>query len=584
MILRSIFETSSISIVIADGEGTIIHANPAFERLSGYVRSTVEGTRKWASFLLNNDLSKMKDYQGFITDTGEISSPTRLFGFLDRDGLVHDVCVTKDTMASPSRTVISFVDITEILEERKARSESDARYRSLIESTEDSVYMVDRDCRYLFVNGRALKKLNGGMERIVGRFYGDLHGPEDAEEFAAAVNTVFESGVSHRYEYTARGNEHITLRTLSPIIDEDSRAVKFVTVVSKDITELKKTEEKLKRLSLHDALTGLYNRAYFEEEMHRLDNSRMELVGIIVCDIDGLKLVNDTLGHNKGDELLMAASRAIKSSFRESDVVARVGGDEFAILLVNSPKPKVEEICMRIRAAMAEHNRKNPALPLSIAIGYAVRHDPGQDMAELYSEADNKMYKEKLYSSQNARNAIVRNLISSVESKGIADPQAVRRFQDLTVALAQAVGLPEERVKDLRLLARFHDIGNISVHNRILSKSDALTDDELAEIRKHCDIGHRIAQSAPELVHISDFILKHHEWWNGEGYPLGLKGTQIPLESRIIAVADAYDAMTRGRPHKKAMTKEDALAELKKHAGTQFDPDLVRIFAEVAGP
>ena len=207
------------------------------------------------------------------------------------------------------------------------------------------------------------------------------------------------------------------------------RKVKYVAIISKDITDLKKTEEKLKYLSLHDPLTGLYNRAYFEEEMHRIDSSRYELVGIIVCDIDGLKLINDTLGHNKGDQLLITASKVIRKSFREGDVVARVGGDEFAILLPNSPRAKVENICQRIKHAVVTYSRKNTLLPLSIATGFAIRNNPNQSMAELYREADNNMYKEKLYSSQNARNVIVKNLINTVEVKGALNKESFENFQ-----------------------------------------------------------------------------------------------------------------------------------------------------------
>jgi diguanylate cyclase (GGDEF)-like protein len=317
--------------------------------------------------------------------------------------------------------------------------------------------------------------------------------------------------------------------------------------------------------------------------MHRIDSSRYELVGIIVCDIDGLKLINDTLGHNKGDQLLVTASKVIRKSFREGDVVARVGGDEFAILLPNSPRAKVENICQRIKHAVIVYSKKNTLLPLSIATGFAIRNNPNQSMAELYREADNNMYKEKLYSSQNARNVIVKNLINAVEMKGTLEKPSFERFQKLVVILGRAAGIPKKRIQDLILLGQFHDIGNISVHKNILHKPSRLSSEEFVEIQKHSDVGHRIAQSAPDLAHISDYILKHHEWWNGNGYPLGLKGNEIPLESRIIAIVDAYTSMTSGRPHRPAISKNEALAELKKCAGTQFDPSLVKKFIENVG-
>ena len=366
-------------------------------------------------------------------------------------------------------------------------------------------------------------------------------------------------------------------------MEPNTRKVKYVAIISKDITDLKKTEEKLKYLSLHDPLTGLYNRAYFEEEMRRCDNSRFELVGLIVCDIDGLKLINDTLGHNRGDQLLITASKVIRKSFREGDVVARVGGDEFAILLPNSPRSKVEYISQRIKQAVTVYSKKNALLPLSVATGFAIRNNPNQSMAELYREADNNMYKEKLYSSQNARNVIVKNLINAVEVNGVLDKRSSDRFTKLALILARAAGISKKRTKELVLLAQFHDIGNISVREKILHKPGRLTSEEFVEIQKHSDVGQRIAQSAPDLAHISDYILKHHEWWNGNGYPLGLKGNEIPLESRVIAIVDAYESMTTGRPYRPAISKNEAIAELKKCAGTQFDPSLVKKFIEAIG-
>ena len=512
----------------------------------------------------------VKDYLGLQMSDAEIALMKRIKGAFDPKGILNPGKIFTDNGKTAGTT-----DQT---------GASEVKYRSIVESTDDAIYMVDADCRYLFANEKVLAGLGLPEDAVIGKRYGDFHTFEDAREFRNVVERVFETGNSHRYEHKNNKEERYFLRTLSPVKDVLTQQTKHVTVISKEITELKKTEEKLKYLSLHDVLTGLYNRAYFEEEMHRIDTGRFDLVGLIICDIDGLKLVNDTLGHDQGDELIRTASRVIKESFRESDVVARVGGDEFAILLPSSPQSKVENICTRIKNAIASYNTTNPKLPLSISTGYAVRSGYTKNVSELYREADNNMYKEKLYSSQSARNAIIRNLINTVETKGLITKDACERFQRMVIALAGAVDLPEERIKDLHLLAQFHDIGNAGIHEHILFKPDRFTADELLEVQKHTDIGHRIAQAAPELNHIADLILKHHEWWNGNGYPLGLKGEEIPLESRIIALASAYDAMTSPRPHRGAMSQQEAIAELRKFSGTQFDPLLVDKFIEMISP
>ena len=577
------FKSTGIPMVIVDRNATIAAANHEFEKISGYSKVELEGRKKWTDFVADSNSGGKKDVKQFTKNEPKKSPQNGRFIFFDRKGLAKSIIVIRARMIGSvdGKTVISFINVTDMIADEERTRLSEEKHRSLIESTEDSIYMVDKDFRFVFVNGRVLERYKVKEKSIIGKRYGDFHPTNDTKEFENYLSSVFKTGISCQYEHKARKQDRFTLRAMNPVVDQATGKVKYVAIISKDITELKKTEEKLKYLSLHDPLTGLYNRAYFEEEMHRLDNSRIALVGMIVCDVDGLKLINDTLGHNKGDQLLMTASELLRKSFREGDVVARVGGDEFAILLPNSPRPKVESICQRIKHAVTACNKRNSQPPLSIATGFAIRENPNQSMVELFREADNNMYKEKLYSSQNARNAIVKNLISMEDVKGVLDKRSFERFQNLTITLARAAGLNKKRIKDLELLAQFHDIGNISVPDKILSKPGSVTPDEFVEIQKHPDVGHRIAQSAPDLAHISDYILKHHEWWNGNGYPMGFKGNEIPLESRIIAIVDAYDSMISRRPHRKPLSKIEALAELRKCAGTQFDPSLVKKFIEI---
>lgn len=155
------------------------------------------------------------------------------------------------------------------------------------------------------------------------------------------------------------------------------------------------------------------------------------------------------------------------------------------------------------------------------------------------------------------------------------------RLQDLVVPLARAISMPDSAISALRLFAKFHDIGKVAISDSILMKPTSLTKKETRKIRRHSEIGHRIAMLSPDLAPIADWILKHHEWWDGSGYPLGLKGEEIPLECRILSICDAYDAMTSDRPYRKAMTREMAVEELKRCSGKQFDPELVHIFAEI---
>lgn len=363
-----------------------------------------------------------------------------------------------------------------------------------------------------------------------------------------------------------------------PIYDEHNNLV-AIEGIARDITVRKELEEQLKYCSWHDSLTGLYNRAYFDMEMHRLESGR-ESLGLIICDVDGLKLVNDTLGHDTGDRLLQLTATLIRSSLRQGDIVARVGGDEFAVLLPNSDERIVKDIYRRIHKAIKDHNAVDPDLPLSLSIGFAV-NDKKTGLRDIYKEADNNMYREKLNNKQSARNTIVRTMMKALEARDHINEGHVDRLRELVVDMAEHIGLPEDDVEKLCLLARFHDIGKVGVPDGILFKPGPLTGEEAAQMQRHCEIGHRIALSVPDLEPIAELILKHHEWWNGEGYPQGLKGEEIPLACRILAIVDAYDAMTSDRPYRRTLSREEALAELKNCAGIQFDPNLVTAFIEL---
>jgi diguanylate cyclase (GGDEF)-like protein len=345
-----------------------------------------------------------------------------------------------------------------------------------------------------------------------------------------------------------------------------------------EIQERQIVEDQLKHMALHDGLTNLYNRSYFEEELHRQEIRRSGSVGIIVCDVDGLKLVNDTLGHAAGDKLLIAVADILRQSFRDSDVVARIGGDEFAILLPNTLPEIIEKGLGRIRASITQTNNNSEKSMISISIGWAISASPAELLSDAFKEADTNMYREKLQQSRSNRTVMVQTLIHSVANKDYSATGHGDRLEDISTKLAAALNLPEKKIIGIQLLAQFHDLGKVGIPDTLLNKEGILTEADIIELRRHPEIGYRIAQVSPELLPIADYILKHHEWWNGKGYPLGLSGEAIPIECRILAIADAFDAMTSARPYRNSLSVEDACAELKRCAGTQFDPAIVDLF------
>lgn len=463
--------------------------------------------------------------------------------------------------------------------------ESERRLRSMLENVKLITGIIDKDGRITFCNDFILGLTGLQRDEVVGHDFFEVFVPPKyrLEAYAWFKEVLNSKKIAVHNIYPVRtkdGNSRFVHWNHTLLFDAEGN-VSGIASIGEDITERKQFQEKLVHLSFHDVLTELYNRTYFEEKMRLLKGDDFAPVGMIVCDVDGLKLVNDTLGHTTGDKLLWLTAGLIKKCFREEDLVFRIGGDEFAIILPNSELTVVEQACHRIRMAVERYNSENEEFPLSLSMGFAVSGRMNVDVGEVFREADDGMYREKLHRSKSTRSALVQAMMKALEARDFITEGHADRLQDLVISLGQALALSERTLSDLRLLAQFHDIGKVGIPDRILFKPGRLNEEEFKEMQRHSEIGHRIAQSAPDLIPIADFILRHHEWWNGQGYPLGLKADKIPLECRILAIADAYDAMTSNRPYRKALTQEQAFQELNKNKGVQFDPQLVPIFIEV---
>ena len=362
----------------------------------------------------------------------------------------------------------------------------------------------------------------------------------------------------------------------------DAGEVEYVVCSGTDITEQRKYESELRYLSFHDQLTGLFNRAYLENELERLSKSRDFPVSIICMDLDGLKLINDTMGHGSGDRQLKNCAQILQNSFRSSDIVARVGGDEFTALLPRTDIESGAKIVHRIQDMLDSHNQDlNRQFPLHLSMGLACAEESCKDLTEIYKQADDLMYRDKLNRDVNSRSQIMKTLMAALEERDFITSGHALRLEDLCLQLGHKVHLSPHQLSDLNLLVQVHDLGKVGIPDHILFKTEALTAEEWEIMRQHPEKGYRIAQASTDLAGISDLILKHHERWDGTGYPLGLAGEDIPIECRILAIVDSFDAMTNDRPYRRAMPVEEALTELEKCAGTQFDPQLVEAFLKI---
>ncbi|MGE5405371.1 MAG: CHASE4 domain-containing protein, partial [Candidatus Saccharibacteria bacterium] len=395
----------------------------------------------------------------------------------DKDFALRVPVSGNDEMTRLSEHINQMLDSLESYHESLSKSE--ARYRAIVEDQTEMICRFKPGGVITFVND-ALAKYYGLQPRdLIDTSLYELFPEEERYIFASQISSLSPTNLFIESIHRIVGSDG-SVRWLEwskrMLFDADNNFLEY-QVVGRDVTDRSHAEEKLKYLSIHDTLTGLYNRTYFEAEMQRLDNQRSLPVGIIIGDLDGLKLINDTLGHQTGDELLKVAADTISKYFRSSDVVARVGGDEFAIILPNCSIETVAQACNRIKSGVSDYNEKG-FTPLSLSLGFAVREDMSVSLSDLYKEADNNMYREKLHSSRSARAAIVTTLKKALEARDFFTDGHADRLQHLAAKLGEALGVSGQDLNDLKLLAQFHDIGKVGIPDRILFKPGPLTTDE----------------------------------------------------------------------------------------------------------
>ncbi|BES63947.1 hypothetical protein SANA_03860 [Gottschalkiaceae bacterium SANA] len=365
------------------------------------------------------------------------------------------------------------------------------------------------------------------------------------------------------------------------IFNETGELIQLVSI-GLDITERKEAESTLIHLSYHDHLTGLYNRRFFDEEMKRMDQARNLPLTIVNADVNGLKIVNDSFGHQQGDHLLKSVADAMKEGFRADDIVARIGGDEFAVILTKTDASIAKQIISRVKDKVRELSDGNSLQ--SVSFGYDVKTSSDQDIDAVFTKAENDMYRHKVYESASMRSKVVGIIMNSLFEKSEREMSHSIRVGTIAASIAQTMNFSEDHIMEIRIAGYIHDIGKIGVQEKILNKVGKLTKEEWIEIKNHPEAGSRILSSVSDFKVIAGFILAHHERWDGKGYPNHLLGEAIPVEARIISVADAYDAMTAERSYRMPMSKEEATAELVKYSGSQFNPAVVEAFLNTEIP
>jgi diguanylate cyclase (GGDEF)-like protein/PAS domain S-box-containing protein len=359
----------------------------------------------------------------------------------------------------------------------------------------------------------------------------------------------------------------------APIKNEEGEMFGAI-MVFRDISIDQRQKEQILYLSYHDSLTELYNRRYVESCLPELENPLLLPLAVVMGDVNGLKMTNDAFGHLRGDALLKNVGRCIKKNLRKNDIGARWGGDEFLIFLPNTTAGEAKEFIDSIKQTLTMICEEK----ISVSFGFAMKESAERSVPAVFQEAEEQMYHQKLLEGKSYRNNILNTLLATLYERSQETEEHARRLKGYCHHVGNVLGLTSKELSELSLLAMLHDIGKVAVDQNVLQKPSALNVQEWVEMKRHSEIGFRIAQNSPDLINVAEYILFHHERWDGGGYPRGLRGEEIPLLCRILAVADAYDAMTSDRVYRKAFTKEEAIGELIANSGTQFDPQIIRIF------
>lgn len=427
------------------------------------------------------------------------------------------------------------------------------------------------DCNFLYVNASFERLTNLKSQEVIGKTLTEIM-PDSKEFLVDKYAQLIATRESVRYEkYFKQFEKYFEVVAYSPEPQQ-------VAVIISDITERKQTEERIRYLSNHDYLTGVFNRRYYEEALASIDTEDNLPLSLVISDVNGLKLVNESFGHAVGDELLKKVAGVIREACREQDVVARLSGDEFVILLPKTDEMQAAKMVKQMRGAAQQQSVG--AIDFSISFGYETKTMSDQNIQEVLKNAEDNMYRHKLYESASIKNKTIDLIMNTLYEKSSREMLHSKRVSDICEKIAVKMNFDQDDISQVKAAGLIHDIGKMGIDEKILNKPGGLDPDEWKKIQRHPEIGYRILSSSNEFSELARYVLEHQERWDGKGYPKQLAGEEISVQARIIGVADAYDAMTCDRAYRKGLSVAEAVDEIKKCAGTQFDPHVARVFIE----
>lgn len=581
---RKLFqEVDSVAVVGYNCNREVIYWNKASEKMYGYRSHEILGKK-----LFDDLFYQQQDYERAVQYFDEA------FEQEDRRHQIEMLHYHKNGSSIPvltSKTILELddhckemysvdVDLSKQKHlERTLQLERELLHKTLM-SIGDGVISTDIDGKINVINevaqqltGYSFKEalgLNVDMvfnivDELSREKYIDIY-RKITKETTSGENTVLLS---------KNGNEYMIEYSISPIEDA-MNAICGVVITFRDSTDRKNKQRQIEYLSYNDYLTGLYNRRYIEESLNYYNYTEHLPLLIMYLDVNGLKLVNDTFGHNLGDDLLVSVSSILREVSDKGCILGRIGGDEFILIKPNASLDDGERLKQAILKRCDEVN--SDKIVISVAIGYGYKMNLHQELKVVQSDAENLMYQDKAQHGLAMRQKMLKNINKTVEKRFPHYKSHCELVAKYSERLAIALQLNDEMIDSVRHAALYHGVGKIVIEPSIINKSEKLSCNEMDIVKKHSEVGYQILKLIDEHAPIAKIVLYHHERYDGQGYPHGLKGDEIPLLSRILSIADSFESMRRNRSYAQTLSIEQAFEELRRCSFTQFDGDLVEVF------
>ena len=455
----------------------------------------------------------------------------------------------------------------EYFDEAKSKADQlfleNQRFKHLINSTQDFIIHLNTNGFIVYASGSGLEKIDVKPEELINKH---------VESFNHELFRYQETKDHFMFDWKYKKCFFET--SMSPIYDQNHNIIGSV-LISRDITDYKKRQAEIDYINQHDFLTDLYNRRMFIEKFNELNEQKAFPITVMMMDLNGLKMLNDAFGHQVGDEALVEVSNAFRKVFKDH-FSARIGGDEFAVILTGLEKHEIENMKHNFRKVVSAIVISD--ISLSISVGYHMVYEVCHNINDVLKEAENNMYRHKVIESMSVRNQAIRAIHKTLTDKYKEERIHSEKVSMICYVMGLAMGIKDEQLEELKMAGLYHDIGKIAIPDAILDKPGPLTKDEFELMKTHTEIGYQILRAADDYSRLAEYALSHHERWDGKGYPRGIEKEEIPLFARIISLADSYDAMTTNRVYRSKMTKDQAIQQLIKGSGKQYDPKLTKIF------